>query len=56
MMDTDEARAENLVEELHKIPVGKLRGVLILLEHLVKNIQDYGRSRVTKKVSLFKTL
>ena len=51
-MDTDEARAERLVEELCQIPVGKLGGVVCALEDLVKKIRDDGGSRVSKKVGL----
>ena len=51
-MDTDEARAERLVEELCQIPLGKLGGVLYVLEDLIKKIRDAGGSRVTKKVGL----
>eukprot|EP00286_Rhodomonas_abbreviata_P003540 CAMPEP_0181347140 /NCGR_PEP_ID=MMETSP1101-20121128/33721_1 /TAXON_ID=46948 /ORGANISM="Rhodomonas abbreviata, Strain Caron Lab Isolate" /LENGTH=477 /DNA_ID=CAMNT_0023459337 /DNA_START=80 /DNA_END=1510 /DNA_ORIENTATION=+ len=49
MVGTDEARAERLVDELRAIPVGKLRGVVFLLEDLVKKIRDDDGSWVTKK-------
>ena len=39
-MDTDEARAERLVEELCQIPLDKLGGVLYVLEDLIKKIRD----------------
>ena len=51
-METDEARAERLVQELCQIPVGQLGGVLYVLEDLIKKIKDDGGSRVTKKVGL----
>ena len=35
--------------------MGKLRGVVILLEDLVKKIKDGDGSRVTKKVFLFES-
>lgn len=37
-MDTDEARAERLAEELCHIPVGKLGGVVCILENLIQKI------------------
>ena len=55
-MSTDEANAERLVGELCKIPVGKLGGVVCLLEDLVKKIRDNDGSRVTKKVMLLMSL
>ena len=55
-MSTDEANAERLVRELCKIPVGKLGGVVCLLEDLVKKIRDDDGSRVTKKVMLLMSL
>ena len=51
-MDTDEARAERLVEELCQIPVGTLGGVVCVLEDLIKKIRDDGGSRASKKVGL----
>ena len=51
-METDEARAERLVQELCQIPLEKLGGVLYTLEDLIKKIRDGGGSRATKKVGL----